>query len=466
MKCKNGIYREFFIPYSDCNVIPCARVSDRIMPSLRAPSRIFSEIFQHFAYSTTEATLWLCENYISFKTFIENDDVNYYNIPSTSFSYSSRDFNLYNHNTDITITFNVRDIKPFMDFALHSNQQVNVFLQNDSKPIEFMFNNNSDAYSSLIIVATIQCPESDQPVPPVVSNLRTLTSAAPLDQSISSNSRSQANTTENETLNYSTTDNSAPQQEDDSDDQNFAQVPPEQEFSVEQEASIEQQTTNLRSEPDDFVISLVQEAAESPPELNESMDDQIDDLDVDMLIESNRMGSQAPNRIASASGLSAQGDSLRQTGTTAPLQSDNSNVSQKSCNIYQDQYENNVKREVVTSNESSFSTDQRLAQVGGTPFVRANQSRNSALLSNSSIVQQSHIEHFFSSSSENNEESGDLTNVFQTLDNIDLSSGVAQTPSNNGESTLSQRYRRFIGLDASQKKENNFVIFPDSDEDF
>src|SRR5699024_5147847 len=115
----------------------------------------------------------------------------------TSFSYMSSEFHAYNFTQALTVTFNVVDTKAFVEFALHQNQMVNVYLQPDSRPIEFVFQSSADNFSARLILATFDFAASEQPIPPPFNATR----AANLNRSID-RSQNTNNTSINESLNY------------------------------------------------------------------------------------------------------------------------------------------------------------------------------------------------------------------------------------------------------------------------
>lgn len=194
MKCKYGIFREYRIPYMDYVTIRCARVSELLpSPTLKAPAKLLAEMCKHFSNYTREITTWIYSDHMRFKTFIESDDQNYFDLPCTSFSWDAADFTVYNHTVDMSSTFNLRNVRAFLDFAQYQNPLVSVYFQPDAKPIEFLFNNSADHYSSRVIMATIEF--SEPPSPPTYIQGR----------AISDRSRSQSQSTSaNESLSYPT----------------------------------------------------------------------------------------------------------------------------------------------------------------------------------------------------------------------------------------------------------------------
>lgn len=209
MKCKYDVFREYYIPYMEGEIIRCSRISDKMNPTIKAPAKVLSEMFKHFAHSTREATIWFYNDHVRFKTFIEDDDQDFFSLPSTSFSYVSRDFTFYNYTEDLTTTFNVRDIKAFLEFASFQNHLVSSYFESPSKPIEFLFNNSSDGYSSRLIMATIELPASQQPVPPPFngSNRGSIS-----NKSIEISQNTATNTSINESLVYTITNSDVDQQ--------------------------------------------------------------------------------------------------------------------------------------------------------------------------------------------------------------------------------------------------------------
>lgn len=165
MKCKYSVYREYSIPYQENEQLRCKRISGNgSCSTIKAPAKLFMEIFKHFADTTAETTVWLFKDHLRFKTFIENDD-DRFELPSTSFSMLADEFSSYSYKEDMSSTFNVRDLKAFLDFATYRNQIIHACLQSEGKPIEFAFS-NGESYSARIQIATIEFPDSERPEPP------------------------------------------------------------------------------------------------------------------------------------------------------------------------------------------------------------------------------------------------------------------------------------------------------------
>ena len=167
MNCKFLVFREYSIPYMSYQPIKCSRTSDNMAsPTIKASAKVFAELLKNFPNSTTEATLWMYDNHVRFKTFIESDDENYFNLPSTSFSYMSNDFQSYNFTEEFSITFSIREVKAFFEFASHENQLVSAYFKNDSGPIEFYFQNNVAHFSGRLISSTFDFQDDIKPIPP------------------------------------------------------------------------------------------------------------------------------------------------------------------------------------------------------------------------------------------------------------------------------------------------------------
>lgn len=194
MAAKYNVSREYQIPYLECTTLKCVQVSQNIAkPTLRTSAKLFAELFKHFPNSTQEATVWLFQDHLSFKTFIETDDEEYFHLPTTAFSLSSKEFLAYNFNENILTTFNLRDIKAFLDFAVYQNQLIDVYLQSNGQPLELSFKNKNH-YSTCIIMATIELSDAEKPEPPLYKQSINRTNI-----SISS----QTSPTSNESLVYS-----------------------------------------------------------------------------------------------------------------------------------------------------------------------------------------------------------------------------------------------------------------------
>lgn len=167
MRVKNLVHREFVIPYMENEVIRCPLISSKMnRPTLKSSAKFLSEVFSNFAQSSKEATIWLFDTSVRFKSFIEKDAANYYEVPSTSFTYRATDFSTYNYIRPLSITCNIKDVKSFVEFGCHQNQLINTYFQSNSNPIEFNFTCTSDSYLARVVLATFDFDSSHQPQPP------------------------------------------------------------------------------------------------------------------------------------------------------------------------------------------------------------------------------------------------------------------------------------------------------------
>lgn len=195
MSARFSVSREYQIPYLECTPLKCVQVSQKISkPTLRILAKVFADLFKHFPNSTQEATVWLFQDHLSFKTFIETEDEEYFSRPTTAFSMSSNEFSSYNFKENLLTTFNLRDIKAFLDFAVYQNQIINIYLQSNGQPLELSFKSKNH-YSTCIIMATIELTDSEKPEPPHYKQS--------MNRANTSITSSQATTISNESLVYS-----------------------------------------------------------------------------------------------------------------------------------------------------------------------------------------------------------------------------------------------------------------------
>lgn len=167
MRCKNYIHREYVIPYMENEELRCPLVSSKMSkPSLKSSAKFLVDVFGNFVHSTKEATIWMFDNNIRFKNFIERDAANYYEVPTTNFTYLATDFSAYNFLRPLSVTCNIKDIKSFIEFGCHQNQLINTYIQGDSRPIELNFNCTSDSYTARLVLATFEFDSSQQPQAP------------------------------------------------------------------------------------------------------------------------------------------------------------------------------------------------------------------------------------------------------------------------------------------------------------
>ncbi|XP_054166977.1 cell cycle checkpoint control protein RAD9B-like [Oppia nitens] len=162
MKCPNAITREYFVPYMESTVL---HYNSRIAtpdPTFKVQSKQLSECLHNFSNDTKDITLWLTSQQILFKNYY--DDVDEHSL-MTSFAYSAREFHNYNFIEEITVTFDVKDLKAFIEFTLFRDQRIDCYFEATGKPIEFR--THSDNYfSAKLILATHDFPESQCPNPP------------------------------------------------------------------------------------------------------------------------------------------------------------------------------------------------------------------------------------------------------------------------------------------------------------
>ncbi|OTF70152.1 cell cycle checkpoint control protein RAD9A-like protein, partial [Euroglyphus maynei] len=174
MDCPNRVKRLYSIPIMENQdhlrcPIPISRKMSK--PTLQCDANTMIELFKPFPLSTDEIIVWIFRDHLSFKTYFETD----YDGPITEFcvslaSFRSNDF-AYNYTNDMTIAFDLKELRGFLDFAIHRNRIILAYLQPDGKPIEFMFENSNDCSSSLIM-STINLENSSQPlIPPTFQTI-------------------------------------------------------------------------------------------------------------------------------------------------------------------------------------------------------------------------------------------------------------------------------------------------------
>lgn len=167
MRVKNHIHREYVIPFMEHEVLRCPLVSTKMAnPTMKSSAKFLTEVFSNFVQSTKEATIWLFDNNIRFKNFMEKDAPNYYEVANTNFTILATEFSAYNYVHPFSVTFNVKDVKSFVEFGCHQNQIINTYLLNDLSPIELNFICTSDNYAARVVLATFEFDASTQPQPP------------------------------------------------------------------------------------------------------------------------------------------------------------------------------------------------------------------------------------------------------------------------------------------------------------
>ena len=175
MECPNRVKRIFSIPILENNdhkrcPVPISRQMSK--PTLQCDANTMFELFKPFPLSADEIIFWTFRDHLSFKTYYEND----YEGPMTEFCVSSALFNtndsFYNYTNEMSNAFDLRDLRAFLDFAVHRNRIISAYLQSNGNPIEFTFK-NSNGCSASIIMATIDLETSTQrPVPPTFRTTR------------------------------------------------------------------------------------------------------------------------------------------------------------------------------------------------------------------------------------------------------------------------------------------------------
>ncbi|CAG2165957.1 unnamed protein product [Oppiella nova] len=171
MKCLNGISREYFVPYMESTNLHYNSTVTAVNPSFKVQSKVLYECLHNFSTETRDVSLWLTPQEIQFKSYF--DDIEEQNI-MTSFAYGSRYFHNYCVNNDIHVTFDVKDLKTFLDFTIFRNQPLDCYFQASGSPIEFRMT-SSDHYSATLILATHDFPDDLLPEPPSL-NRRTVSS--------------------------------------------------------------------------------------------------------------------------------------------------------------------------------------------------------------------------------------------------------------------------------------------------
>ncbi|CAG2102513.1 unnamed protein product [Medioppia subpectinata] len=162
MKCLNGVSREYFVPYMESSNLQYNSIINSMNPSFKVQSKQLSECLHNFSNETKDVTLWLKPQQILFKSYF--DDIEEQNI-MTSFEYNSRHFQNYCVNQDITVTFDVKDLRTFLDFTSLRDQTIECYFQASGKPIEFAMKSN-DYYLAKLTLATHDFPDGLTPVPP------------------------------------------------------------------------------------------------------------------------------------------------------------------------------------------------------------------------------------------------------------------------------------------------------------
>ncbi|XP_046908409.1 uncharacterized protein LOC124489994 [Dermatophagoides farinae] len=169
MECPNRIRRNYRIPImknNDHQRCPVPLSQQLSNPTLRCSAYTMNESIKPFPLSTDEIIIWTFRDYLGFKTYFETN----YDGPMTEFCVSSTYFRMmdsvYNYTNDMSIALNLKELRSFLDFAMHRNQVISAYLQSDGKPIEFMFK-NSDGCSASIMMGTIDLKNDSQPaIPP------------------------------------------------------------------------------------------------------------------------------------------------------------------------------------------------------------------------------------------------------------------------------------------------------------
>eukprot|EP00124_Ichthyophonus_hoferi_P000490 Ihof_evm20s18 gene=Ihof_evmTU20s18 len=152
--CKFGIVKTYNLRLHDCDDLQAINYKDKCPNNIRCQSQILNECVVNFPSSLEEITMTVTDDFLSLKTYLDDDNGLSSKNLMTEFNIQRTEFTEFHSTGESVLTFCLKEMKAILAFCDARRQAVSMFYETGGRPITFSVIDNG-VYEANFVLATL-----------------------------------------------------------------------------------------------------------------------------------------------------------------------------------------------------------------------------------------------------------------------------------------------------------------------